>query len=177
MSKPRLTSRVVRGLDAAIGTLRAEHSIGTFDNVRSRGRRKRGAAFAPFVRSDSGDVGAAIAFLEALVAWHDDENGVEVERVEEPKRVEDPPFPRASMTDTRAEFLVVYTHPIDYPGRFVVRRWSLVEGTLSADLVPVAVVRSLEDARVAVAAVAPSERVRIPRHDHDDPVIVETWIW
>jgi hypothetical protein len=148
--------------------------------VRSRGRRQRnppGSAQLRFVQSDSSDVAAALAFLEALVAWHDKTHGTEVERVEEPAPAEPPPFPDAGKRDTRAEFVVVYLNPSDYPGRFVVRRWSLVEGVLSADLVPIAVVGSLEEARVAVAAVAPSSRVCIPRHPSDDAVIVETWVW
>lgn len=63
---------------------------------------------------------------------------------------------------------VVYLNPRDYPGRFVVRRWR----GLFADIVPTAVVDTLEQARAAV----PRGLTCVAPHCDDDPVIVETWL-
>lgn len=68
---------------------------------------------------------------------------------------------------------VIYDHPSDYPGHFVVRRWEVVGG------VPVplpesqcGLAESLENARGFV----PGGAVNLGRSDGDDSVIVEVWI-
>jgi hypothetical protein len=65
------------------------------------------------------------------------------------------------------EMFVVYYHPRDYLGYFVVRRW--MGGKPTEDF---AIANTLEDARAEV----PSDMLRVDRLSEDDAVIVETWI-
>lgn len=67
----------------------------------------------------------------------------------------------------------VYRNPLDYPGRFVVRRWVIVPGLpLQSDPEPLAVVDTLEAARAAI----PPGLCCLPAWEDDDPVIVEVWL-
>lgn len=66
----------------------------------------------------------------------------------------------------------IYQNPTDYPNKFVLRKWTIGPGTTLAEVNPVAVVDSLEDARDSV----PEGLFLIPRSQEDDPVIVEVWI-
>lgn len=65
----------------------------------------------------------------------------------------------------------IYKNPLDYPGKFVVRRW-LVGPSVIHSKELVAVVDSLEDARKAI----PEGLIVTPRDADDDRVIVETWV-
>lgn len=67
--------------------------------------------------------------------------------------------------------LTIYWDPSDYPGRFVVRRWTATNPP-TPDPKACAVCLTLTEARAAV----PDGLVRIPRHPTDDPVIIETWV-
>ncbi|MHC4864630.1 MAG: hypothetical protein ACYTEX_11125 [Planctomycetota bacterium] len=69
------------------------------------------------------------------------------------------------------EIFVIYQNPSDHPGMFVTRRW-IVGDTMNAESKPMAVVETLDDARL----VLPSGLIRLGRAPADDPVIVETWI-
>lgn len=71
---------------------------------------------------------------------------------------------------------VIYERPKDFPDKFVVRKWSIVDGEEKA--IPMAdknlfvTADTLEEARGFV----PKDRYRIPRAQEDEPQIVETWI-
>ena len=69
------------------------------------------------------------------------------------------------------ELFVIYDHPKDYPGHFVVRRWF---GTRWATIptTDFAIADTLE----AVRAEVPEGMCRIPHQESEDAVIVETWI-
>jgi hypothetical protein len=83
---------------------------------------------------------------------------------------------------------VVYKHPRDHPGQYVVRRWAwergsdesaALRGTAHAlpgyyggDFAPLAVTRTLAEARRAL----PTGLVNIGRDVNDDPVIAEVWV-
>jgi hypothetical protein len=64
-------------------------------------------------------------------------------------------------------------NPSDYPGKYVVREWHIFKGfdQPMPGLVHIAP-GDLESARQLV----PDDRTMIPRSEHDDPVIVETWV-
>ena len=66
---------------------------------------------------------------------------------------------------------VVYDHPKDNPGHFVVRPWSLgnrgFQPSLTATLYD-----TLEEARKTI----PATMRRFDRFENDDPCIVEVWI-
>jgi hypothetical protein len=74
---------------------------------------------------------------------------------------------RKQLPDGPLEMFVVYDHPRDYPGHFVVRRWT--GGKPTSDF---AIADSLEKAR----AVVPTGLYRLPHQPGEDDVIVETWI-
>lgn len=63
--------------------------------------------------------------------------------------------------------------PADFPGRYVVRGFTITPGTAIADLEPLAVVDDLDAAR---RAVPPSADVRMGRSPEDPLSVVETWI-
>jgi hypothetical protein len=65
---------------------------------------------------------------------------------------------------------VVYLSPSDFPGRVVVRRWDLDQPTDD-----VAVVSDLQAARKFILEMAP-DALHMPRHEWDDPVILESWL-
>lgn len=68
---------------------------------------------------------------------------------------------------------VIYRDTTDYPGRFVVRGWTVADGEMEADPEPLAVVEDIYDAR---AAVPRQYDVMTVRHPDDDPTIVEVWM-
>lgn len=72
---------------------------------------------------------------------------------------------------------VVYDHPKDAPGHWVVRVW---ETTPSGTPMPAPCVHafeSLEEARAAIARTrAGPNLVRLPRDEQDDPSIAEVWL-
>jgi hypothetical protein len=74
--------------------------------------------------------------------------------------------------DETLPMYVVYFNTRDYPGLYVVRRWTIRPGHTAADAKPLALVPSLEAARAAF----PPGLYRIDRSQQDDPVIVESWI-
>jgi hypothetical protein len=76
--------------------------------------------------------------------------------------VDSQPSPRGPL-----EIFVIYDHPRDYPGHFVVRRW--LGDRPTEDF---AIALTLAEARAEV----PRGRVRLARSAADDPVIVETWV-
>ncbi|HTA46410.1 MAG TPA: hypothetical protein VK789_28400 [Bryobacteraceae bacterium] len=78
------------------------------------------------------------------------------------------------------EMYVVYSNPLDYPGKFVVRQWSVATvlkngerfQDYKAHVIPLTVVDTLDEAREAV----PGECVNIGRYDQDDLAIYEVWV-
>lgn len=71
------------------------------------------------------------------------------------------------------DFYVVYHDPTDFPGKFVVRKQSLLSGgDLFVSPNPEIVCDSLQEARRAV----PSYLFRLDRHPNDVTSIVETWL-
>lgn len=71
---------------------------------------------------------------------------------------------------------VIYRFPSDYPGKYVVRGWSIVRGGEStapvADEKPLAVVDTLEEARQAV----PPGLFNLGRYGADEHQVVEVWV-
>ena len=65
----------------------------------------------------------------------------------------------------------IYESPRDYPGRFVVRGWTVQREPVPDEL-PTAVVDTLAAARRHV----PVGLFRLDRDPDDDPTIVETWL-
>ena len=73
---------------------------------------------------------------------------------------------------------VIYGNPIDYPGRFVVRRWRMTDTQprkFRPDPNLMTNCATLEEARVAVQQADPN-LVCIQRCENDDPSIVEVWL-
>lgn len=67
----------------------------------------------------------------------------------------------------------IYQRPVDYPTKFVVRRWDVIEGRAHPKPHPrVATATTLEEAR----ALIPDHCVNIGRAPDDDPVIAEVWV-
>lgn len=70
---------------------------------------------------------------------------------------------------------VITENPSDFPGAFVVRRFTLAklkDGRIGNEASQECyVAKSLETVRTHV----PGNLICVPRLDHDDPVIVETW--
>ena len=62
---------------------------------------------------------------------------------------------------------VIYDHPRDYPGEFVVRRWELGK---PRELLGSA--NTLQGARKLL----PPGLVNLGRYEQDDPFIVEVWV-
>lgn len=71
----------------------------------------------------------------------------------------------------------VYMNPSDYPGKYVVRRWTATKGKVVPDIEPTAVT---EITPVELEAIRESFRdkgmVCILRMPDDDQVIIETWM-
>jgi len=78
------------------------------------------------------------------------------------------------MADTLSIF-TVYENPLDYPGRFVVRRFEVSADGAQPVPPPVAVVDTLAEARAAIRRVHPCP-VCMTRAEGDEPQIVESWI-
>lgn len=74
---------------------------------------------------------------------------------------------RKQQPDGPLEMFVVYDHPKDYPGHFVVRRWFADRPTEDF-----AIADTIEKVRAEV----PMGLHRMPRQEKDDAVIVEVWI-
>lgn len=68
----------------------------------------------------------------------------------------------------------IYANPDDFPGKHVVRIWSIWKGETIArpNLEPHWIATSLEGARASL----PKGLVCLSRNDEDDPCIVESWI-
>lgn len=76
------------------------------------------------------------------------------------------------MSGDDLELFTVYGNPRDYPGAFVVRRWTIGRHGRAADVQPHAVERTLEAARASL----PDGLYCLGREPGDDPAIVEVWI-
>lgn len=68
------------------------------------------------------------------------------------------------------DMYVVYENPLDFPGQFVVRRWTTPPPTPDHDATTVC--HTLEEARAAI----PPDRACIGRAGSDDPAIREVWV-
>ena len=68
----------------------------------------------------------------------------------------------------------IYHDPRDFPGKYVVRGWSILEG--KADPVPDSIAHAIADDLAGTRAALPAGLVCLPRHPIDDPAIVEVWI-
>lgn len=66
----------------------------------------------------------------------------------------------------------VYDNPIDFPGKFVVRRFRVTEDGAQAENRPWSVKDTLEEARRAI----PPGLVCMSRSLLDDAKVVETWL-
>lgn len=75
------------------------------------------------------------------------------------------------MTDL--EQYVIYDKPTDFPEWFVVRKFTIGAGSVTA-AGAVWICESLDEARDIIAHEAPG-LVRLARSPDDDPVIVEVW--
>lgn len=67
---------------------------------------------------------------------------------------------------------VIYENPLDFPRKFVLRRWRLDGVVISAERAPVRVCDLLQEARAAI----PADACNIGRYAADDPAIREVWI-
>lgn len=76
------------------------------------------------------------------------------------------------MSQERVYVWSVYRDPIDYPGKYVVRRFDITEIPPVPELVPWAIHDTLEQARASV----PFGTVKLIRSPEDEPHIVETWL-
>lgn len=75
----------------------------------------------------------------------------------------------------RPQGWTIYRNPLDAPGQYVTRRWSVMQNgstQVRHDRIALYVGASLEAARDAV----PPGAVCLGRHSTDDLVVVETWI-
>ncbi len=71
------------------------------------------------------------------------------------------------------DMFVIYDHPSDLPGGFVVRAWSMVGGAVAAAPEPLGKdLATIDDARKLI----PDGKVNIGRFDDDDPKIAEVWV-
>jgi hypothetical protein len=71
----------------------------------------------------------------------------------------------------RLPLICIYENPIDYPNKMVARLWEISKGKR----IPtgyISIGNTLEDVRKSI----PSGMVCIPRHEKDDPKIIECWI-
>jgi hypothetical protein len=82
--------------------------------------------------------------------------------------------PRCDAVRRILAVVVIYRNPLDYPGKYVVRRqWAGAGGSIEVEDEPIAVVDTLDEARAAVPA---EQDACIARDPHDEPHIVESWI-
>jgi hypothetical protein len=79
------------------------------------------------------------------------------------------------MSDDGIEMAVwtVYDHPLDYPTGFVARRFSLQTGLATDDVLYAPTLEAIRAKLVYAMGYAPHW---VGRGEHDDPVIVESWI-
>lgn len=78
------------------------------------------------------------------------------------------------MSERVLPVVVIYENPLDFPGRFVVRRqWACKGDKVEIEVDPLAVVDTLEQAR---AAVPMEQDARVDRDPDDDSKIVECWV-
>lgn len=70
------------------------------------------------------------------------------------------------------EIFVVYESPRDYPGLFVLRKWTVGFMVMVPEPEPMAVEKNLVDARAAI----PDGFYRRSPSVGDDPVILEIWL-
>jgi hypothetical protein len=76
-------------------------------------------------------------------------------------------------TATRTmELWTVYFNPSDFPGLYVLRRFSLFEDGTSCPDDGCAIAQTLEGVRDHI----PAGCVRMMRHQYDDPAIIEVWL-
>lgn len=66
----------------------------------------------------------------------------------------------------------VYYDPLDYPGRYVVRRWNVTAGAPRPEKTPLYVGDSLERARSLI----PLGLICFTADDGDDPAVLESWM-
>lgn len=77
------------------------------------------------------------------------------------------------MSKSVLELWTIYESPADYPGKFVVRKWGIIEDCNE----PIAdKFCYIEDSLIAARERIPKDRYNLGRQPNDDPVIVETWI-
>lgn len=84
--------------------------------------------------------------------------------------------PNPFQRDKKRVFLDMYTiyeHPKDYPTKFVVRRWMIVDGE-QREVAENAC--QLADSLVEARTLIPPGYFLTTRAPEDDPVIVETWL-
>lgn len=74
------------------------------------------------------------------------------------------------------EMFVIYENPKDYPGKFVVRRWTVGQGGPIADPEPLAIENTVHEARGFLPRDATHPLYRLEPQPNDDPVIREVWI-
>jgi hypothetical protein len=65
----------------------------------------------------------------------------------------------------------VYKHPVDYPDKYVARRFVVNPGSARATRE-----MFVEDTLDQIRALIPAEYICLPRDSRDEPHIVETWI-
>lgn len=70
------------------------------------------------------------------------------------------------------EQYVIYFNTKDYPGKWVMRKWTIETGSLIPVPRDAYICNSYEDCLLFI----PSDRVKIMPSPGDDPVIKETWI-
>jgi hypothetical protein len=70
---------------------------------------------------------------------------------------------------------VVYRNPVDFPGRIVVRGFTIGIGVITPDPAPTYIGESVYAARQAIRAIDPGLIQLWPSRD-DEPQIVEIWI-
>lgn len=74
--------------------------------------------------------------------------------------------------DAPLRIFTIYENPSDYPGRFVVRETECRAGELRVAALPLAVTKTLDEARARV----PAGLWRFIRSAQDDPCIREVWL-
>jgi hypothetical protein len=70
------------------------------------------------------------------------------------------------------EAFVITCNPSDYPGKYVLRRHTVIGSVLVADVEPLYVGLWVPEARLLI----PKEALRVPISPRDDPVLLECWI-
>lgn len=68
---------------------------------------------------------------------------------------------------------VVYQNPIDYPGKFVVRRFFIGNSMVAPELQPFAVTNTLDAARKSIPE---THGYMLERLNQDEPQIKEIWM-